>query len=134
MMSNAMHFYDNVFTPPYKKRDEHRPCSVWTRANQDNYAWHIRYFHEVCKEYTCRFGKTHKSYSHYKTFQDFWKAGTLKAGIVPAQPINATTHHKHIPDTYEAYRLCLTDKWANDKRPPKWTKRRRPEFFDGGKS
>ena len=44
---------------------------------------------------------------------------------------NHTTNHKHITNIYEAYRLCLVEKWKNDKVAPKWTKRPVPEFYKG---
>jgi len=41
---------------------------------------------------------------------------------------NCTTF-KDIKETTKAYRLYLNEKWKNDKRIPKWTNSRAPEWF-----
>jgi len=43
----------------YKKTHKNHPCAIWVRENDRNYAFGYRYFTNLCKEYTFRYGKTH---------------------------------------------------------------------------
>ena len=45
----------------YKAVHFHHPCTVWTMQNNENYLWHWLHFEALCKEYTFRYGKVHKS-------------------------------------------------------------------------
>lgn len=45
----------------YKSTHLNHPCSVWTRQNQFNFIWLQKLGLELCKEYTFRYGKVHKS-------------------------------------------------------------------------
>ena len=46
---------------PYKLSHKNHPCSIWTRECIENYVWLCDLGIELCKEYTHRYGKTHKS-------------------------------------------------------------------------
>jgi len=48
---------------PYKRTHYNHPCSVWTRESLGNYQWLISHGESLCKEYTNRYGKVHKSQS-----------------------------------------------------------------------
>ena len=39
---------------------------------------------------------------------------------------NCSTYKGH--GLFDAYKLTLKDKWANDKRPPKWTNTVKPSW------
>jgi len=43
----------------YKAVHYNHPSTVWTRKSKSNYAWHYWLFHNLCKEYTHRYGKIH---------------------------------------------------------------------------
>lgn len=63
MLSTAHH----VLASPnadkvYKVTHVNHPCSVWTRHNAGNYLWVVSYFDALAREYTERYGKTHKSH------------------------------------------------------------------------
>ena len=77
---------------------------------------------DLTEEKIYRTGKNHKSYiSVYNNL-----CGAV--AFIPEGPITPfpnCTPHKNISDVHLAYRMTLSDKWANDKRPPKWTKRTR---------
>jgi len=45
----------------YKAVHFHHPCTVWTMKSSENYFWHWRHFESLCKEYTFRYGKVHRS-------------------------------------------------------------------------
>ena len=37
------------------------PCTIWTMQTNSNYIWHAQHAFALCKEYTKRYGKIHKS-------------------------------------------------------------------------
>jgi hypothetical protein len=46
---------------PYKLSHRNHPCSIWVRSCVENYVWLCDLGIELCKEYTYRYGKRHKS-------------------------------------------------------------------------
>lgn len=46
---------------PYKLTHKNHPCALWTRESLDNYIWLCDLGFELCKEYTHRYGKRHKT-------------------------------------------------------------------------
>jgi len=46
---------------PYKLSHKNHPCSIWTRESLSNYLYLCELGLELCKEYTYRYGKRHKS-------------------------------------------------------------------------
>ena len=51
----------NIDKVPYKLSHRNHPCSVWARECVENYLWLCDLGLELCKEYTYRYGKRHKS-------------------------------------------------------------------------
>ena len=50
---------------PYKKTHINHPCSIWVRLQSSHYLWALRLGLELCKEYTQRYRKTHKCFTHF---------------------------------------------------------------------
>lgn len=46
---------------PYKLSHKNHPCSIWVRECYENYVWLCDLGMELCKEYSYRYGKRHKS-------------------------------------------------------------------------
>jgi len=46
---------------PYKLSHKNHPCSIWTRTSLSNYLYLCELGIALCKEYTHRYGKRHKS-------------------------------------------------------------------------
>lgn len=46
---------------PYKLTHKNHPCSIWARECIENYVWLCDLTRELCKEYTFRYGKKHKT-------------------------------------------------------------------------
>jgi hypothetical protein len=46
---------------PYKLSHKNHPCSIWSRKSLSNYLYLCELGLELCKEYTYRYGKRHKS-------------------------------------------------------------------------
>lgn len=121
ILSTVMHLKGKK--GPYKSTHQNHPCVKWVNENDNNFSWLKLYFFYACQEYTYRFKKPHKCYSHYAIFVDF-------NGVSYRRPMTFVncTPFKQEPDVVRAYKMCLVDKWYNDIRPPKWTRRRKPEF------
>ena len=49
---------------PYRQTHKNHPSAVWTRSNKSNYVWLCELGMELCKEYTHRYGKIHKTQQH----------------------------------------------------------------------
>ena len=46
---------------PYKLSHKNHPCSIWVRQDLNNYLWLCELGLELCKEYSYRYGKRHKT-------------------------------------------------------------------------
>ena len=87
----------------YNATHINHPSAVWARESNNNYNWLWCYLYEHCKEYTHRYGKTHKVES----------SGLLKMLMTPpnnipvghkTQPPQAMPDEYKGPNTVEAYR------------------------------
>ena len=111
---------------PYKTTHKNHPATIFCRTSHENYLWLLGHFVHLCNEYTRRFHKTHKCEQYTDLF---YNASTdlvyPKTGLTTFP--NCTTF-KEIKETTRAYRLYLNQKWANDKRQPKWTNGKAPEW------
>ena len=108
-------------TAPYKSTHVNHPCSVWARQSLGNWKWLLRHGKALCAEYTSRFGRTHKC----ENIMDYLEM-YIDLGIFPESeqtPFPNCTSFKHIENTNLAYLIYLNEKWDNDKREPKWSRR-----------
>jgi len=46
---------------PYRLSHKNHPCSIWVRECLENYMWLCDLGMELCREYTYRYGKRHKT-------------------------------------------------------------------------
>lgn len=100
----------------YKPTHKNHPCSKWARENVSNYIWLKEHFGALSAEYTLRYGKKHKC-------EDYDQDIVEGVRLLPdgtRTPFPNCTNYKDIEDVHEAYKLCLADKWENDKRTPTW--------------
>lgn len=63
LLCSAVHL-NGDYTPPYKLTHKNHPSSVWVRKSLKNYKWLCELGIELCKEYTYRYGKIHKTQKH----------------------------------------------------------------------
>lgn len=129
MLCTALHEHGASHLAQYKPTHKNHPSNIWVRENQSNYGWLLLHFAALAGEYTYRTGKHHKSFSLFPEL--FEGVSYLPKGELTPIPNCAARadmgiSYKHVDDIYEAYRLYLTDRWANDKIKPKWTNRTRP--------
>lgn len=125
LISTALHAWG--LKAPYKATHKNHPCSKWTLESHENFKWLMVQTWHYYQEYVERFQKLHKS---GEAFIEVWtRHGFHKATPTTKHtPFVNCTPYKDEPDVFQAYKQTLRDKWASDKRPPKWTKRDMPAF------
>lgn len=107
----------------YKKTHENHPCAKWARISRANYKWLSELGLELCKEYTHRYGKIHKTQS-------------LMYLLANHYPLNFNTDLKTIrplcmPDKYHGnYAISsYRNYYINEKKDIlKYTNREKPHF------
>ena len=112
----------------YKLAHKNHPCSVWVRTSLYNYLWLCSLGYWLCREYTHRYSKIHKTEAHI----DWLFANT------PSVPrINFTEPPQAMPLEYkkdsvvEAYRLFYIESKIKQRGIVKYTKRDVPDFLEG---
>lgn len=116
MVLESAQLLSTVLGGPYKPTHTNHPCTRWVSASRANARWILRHMISLCREYTYRYGKTHKCQALIPGFRA--QLGILEdRGLTP--PVNCTTYKEH-QDVYLAYQLYINDKWETDKRVPTW--------------
>ncbi len=124
LLSTAMHVQGYTGNDIYKISHVNHPCAVWARQTQANYKWLLLYMSDLVEERMNRTGKNHKSYQIFNSLC----GGTKLMPPGDLTPWPNCTPNKHITDIHEAYKVTMRDKWANDKRTPKWTNANKPSW------
>jgi len=113
------------FIIPYKKTHENHPSCKWVREGLYNYIWTVLLGLELCKEYTFRYGKIHKTQEHLQNlrlnYPDY-----PKELYISTKPLLAITNKKlHKDNAIKSYRLYYIKEkihihsWKN-RSVPKW--------------
>ena len=61
LLCGVHHIIESSVEIPYKLSHKNHPCSIWARECIENYVWLCDLGVELCKEYTHRYNKRHKS-------------------------------------------------------------------------
>lgn len=123
IMATVHHRYGSSAT--YRSTHEHHPCTIWTGASAQNYAWLLAHTKAMCREYTLRYEKTHAT-QHYV----FGELHALPPGI---PFLGQTPFAQAMPDQYRdidpvlAYRRYYL---GAKKDICKWTNRDVPAWFE----
>jgi hypothetical protein len=90
----GVHHMTPQVTPqvPYKLSHKNHPCAIWTRSSLSNYLYLCELGLALCKEYTNRYGKRHKS-------QDVIEWCLINKPKI--QDIGFTEPPKAMPDEYK---------------------------------
>jgi hypothetical protein len=109
---------------PYRLTHKNHPCSIWARESLSNYLYLCELTLELCREYTYRYGKSHKTQQVLNWCVD------NKPNI---QDIGLTTPALAMPDQYktscpvESYR----NYYINEKNHiAEWKNRDIPYWFE----
>lgn len=61
LLCGVHHIVGSQYDIPYKLSHKNHPCSIWSRECIENYIWLCDLGLALCREYTYRYGKRHKS-------------------------------------------------------------------------
>jgi len=108
---------------PYKLSHKNHPCSIWCRESLSNYLWLCELGLELCKEYTFRYEKRHKSQEVIE-----WciinKPQIQDNGLTP--PPKAMPEEYKVEDVVQSYRNYYL---GEKKSFSKWKNRSIPYWF-----
>jgi hypothetical protein len=106
----------------------HHPCTVWTMASIENYRWHWKLFDALCKEYTYRYGKIHKSDEVLRK-DLFYGPANIPDGPLTKWPLAMKANPECMfDDVVKSYRAFYKTKQERFKMV--WTKREKPVWFN----
>jgi hypothetical protein len=74
---------DSIPPGAYKKTHVNHPCAIWVRESRENYAWLCALGWWLCKEYTYRYDKTHKTEAHIVWLLSTVPTSLSSAGLTP---------------------------------------------------
>jgi hypothetical protein len=108
---------------PYKLSHKNHPCAIWARESFSNYVYLCELGLELCKEYTHRYGKRHKSL-------DVILWCIVNRPNIPDKGL--TEPAKAMPDEYKV--KSVVESYRNYYRGAKsgfasWKMRETPEWF-----
>lgn len=61
LLCSVFHLQDNIYNIPYRLTHKNHPCAIWCRTSLQNFNWTLKLGKALCKEYTERYGKVHKT-------------------------------------------------------------------------
>lgn len=108
---------------PYKLSHKNHPCSIWVRSSLENYLWLCELGLELCKEYSYRYGKKHKS-------QQIIEWCIIHKPNIPDIPFQVPP--KAMPDIYKVDDVSQSYRnyYMGEKRDfSKWKNREVPLWF-----
>ena len=113
----------------YKAVHFAHPCTIWTMESVKNYEWHYQHFWTLCKEYTYRYNKIHKTES---VLLEALKKPPYNIPDVPQTPFKLAMKSNPeciaLGDPIKAYQAFYQTKQERFKMV--WTKREKPEWFN----
>lgn len=108
---------------PYKLSHKNHPCAIWCRESLSNYLYLCDLGLELCKEYSYRYGKTHKSQQVIEWCLDN-KPNIIDKGFTT--PPKAMPDEYKVSDVIKSYRNYYL---GAKKSFASWKNRQIPEWF-----
>ena len=117
--------FENIL---YKVTHENHPCSIWLRRDFANYQWGVDYFNAMLDE------REHRGFAKHltgiKLRPVFNKPPQMQYELDKIDfSFNSSNLYPSTGCVFTDYKLCLVNKWLQDKREPKWTLRAPPPFI-----
>ena len=124
LLCGVHHMTDQVIDQvPYKLSHKNHPCAIWSRESLSNYLYLCDLGLELCKEYTYRYGKRHKSQDVIE-----WCV-TNKPNICDkefTEPARAMPNEYKVDSVVESYRNYYI---GEKSKIAVWKNREIPEWF-----
>ena len=114
------------FKIPYKKTHVNHPSAIWVRQGLYNYVWTVNLGLELCKEYTYRYEKVHKTEQYLQMLYENYPKFTPDL-IIATKPLLAITNKEcKIGNAIKSYR----EYYIREKSHlHSWKKRDVPEWI-----
>ena len=127
---------DNLPANAYRKTHPNHPCAIWVRESVENYRWLSDLGLCLCREYTFRYGKSHKTKEHINWLSD---------NFPPLPSVDRTPFRMAMPDEYKnadpvlayhAYYLGAKERMLtfSKRPPPPFVEKKRAYMTADGKS
>ena len=72
---------DPALHPPYSMTHVRHPCTLWVSSTVQNYEWAYELLFYLCKEYTKRYNKIHKTANYLNWFKNNTPKGIKSTGL-----------------------------------------------------
>ena len=113
----------------YKVAYLNHPCTIWARQSRDNFKWLLSHMSHLFLQKD----GLHKSASLLTDFQKYADSGYFPSeGLTPfancARNLERGVDYSDHPDTHEAYRLYMNDRWKETNITLTWRWGREPEW------
>ena len=123
LLCGVHHMTNQITEAPYKLSHRNHPCSIWARESLSNYLYLCELGLELCKEYTYRYGKRHKS-------QDVIEWCLINKPNIADKEF--TEPARAMPDEYKSN--CVVESYRSYYMGEKskiavWKNRETPEWF-----
>lgn len=123
LLSTCHHILDGFKENIYRPAHTNHPCTLWSRTSRYNYEWLYRLYISLCKEYTFRFKKIHKS----ESLKNFLSIPPQNIPLFEfTMPYQAMPDEYRHPDSLVAYRNYYK---IGKKHLSKYTKRDMPSWL-----
>jgi|TARA_B110000495_G_C22765676_1_gene448185 hypothetical protein len=126
MLCAALHAHGHTDTI-YKPTHKNHPCTKWAGETRNNFIWLVEHGMELCREYTRRYGKTHKCEAVIESCMadvEMIPAGHRTPFI---QAMGETYKHTNPIIAYQRY-LTFGKQYMNKGQGPQW-KSTPPDWF-----
>ena len=117
---------DNLPEGAYKKTHPNHPSAIWTRESIENYEFVQELAMELCKEYTYRYEKIHKTQKHI----DWLRTPPLDIPAIKMTPFRLAMPDKYkTEDPVESYQIFYRESKMKERDIVSYKKREWPEFL-----
>ena len=124
ILCSVINVINNEQIAPYRTTHKNHPCVKWAMLSSQNFDWLHRHAMALCKEYTFRYDKRHKSQNVIEWCGNNRVTKLLSDFTSPAQAMPDEYKHSNPVIAYRQY--YIQDKMKNiDCR---WTKRKQPKW------
>lgn len=97
----------NVVHPkPYRATHKNHPTAIWVRAHPNHYHFAAMVGLELCREYTRRYGKVHKTQQHIERLAQMGAAPSVEETYTPPVHKCATTG---LPEGVHFFHCAVAD-------------------------
>jgi hypothetical protein len=128
-MLYSVHWFLELSLPSnaYKKAHINHPCSIWARTSLENYIWLCQLGIELCREYTYRYEKIHKTQQHIEWLE---RNIPLLAPLGITNPAQAMPQEYKDPNPIQAYKNFYIKNKMEIRGITRYTKRPIPAWIN----